>query len=274
MIIVVKAGGDLLKDGLPDELINDLVALNQEHSLILVHGGGDIVTEISTQLGHPPRFVVSPRGFTSRYTDQEQSKIFTMVMAGKLNKEIVTALERQGITSIGLTGLDAHLLKAKRKKQLVIIDERGRRKLIEGGYTGKITEVNSQLLNILLENDILPVISPVAMSEEYEALNVDGDRTAAAIASALNADRLILLTDVTGIILDKEYVPQLSAHEAENAMKHIGAGMITKVYAAVEAVRNGVGETIIASGFTENPIKGALEHQKCTVIYDEQRENN
>lgn len=266
MIIVVKAGGDLLKDGLPGELVRDLVSLKSEHKIVLVHGGGDIVTEISTKLGHPPRFVVSPKGFRSRYTDLEQSGIFTMVMAGKINKEIVTALEREGVTALGLTGLDAHLVKAKRKKRLIIIDERGRRKLIEGGYTGKVIEVNATLMETLLENDILPVISPVAQGEEYEALNVDGDRTASAIASAINADRLILLTDVNGVILNDAYVPMLSVRQAEEAMEQIGPGMITKVYAAVEAVKNGVGEAIIASGFSSSPVSGALEHIDCTVI--------
>jgi acetylglutamate/LysW-gamma-L-alpha-aminoadipate kinase len=266
MIIVVKAGGDLLKDGLPTELISDIVSLNVEHSIVLVHGGGDIVTEISTKLGHPPEFIVSPKGFKSRYTNLEQSHIFTMVMAGKINKEIVTALEKEGISAIGLSGLDAHLIKAQRKKQLIIIDERGRKRLINGGYTGKVVEVNAMLLETLLEKDFLPVISPVAQGEEYEALNVDGDRTASAIVSALKADRLILLTDVQGIILDNNYVPSLNIEQAEQVMKKIGPGMITKVFAAVEAVKNGASEAIIASGFRASPISNALDHKECTVI--------
>lgn len=266
MIIVVKAGGDLLKDGLPPELISDIVRLHREHTIVLVHGGGEIVTEISTNLGYPPEFVVSPEGFKSRYTSLEQSHIFTMVMAGKINKEIVTALEKEKVSSIGLTGLDAHLIKAQRKKQLIIIDERGRKKLIKGGYTGKVVEVNSMFLETLLEKDFLPVISPVAQGEEYEALNVDGDRTASAIASAIKADRLILLTDVQGIILDNHYVPFLNIEQAEHAMKKIGPGMITKVFAAVEAVKNGANEAIIASGFRASPISNAIDHNECTVI--------
>ena len=266
MIIVVKVGGDILKEGLPIELISDIVKLNGEHTIVLVHGGGDIVTEISTKLGHPPRFVLSPKGFKSRYTNLEQSGIFTMVMAGKINKEIVTTLEKEGVSAIGLTGLDGHLIKARRKKQLIIIDERGRKKLIEGGYTGKVVDVNSILLETLLEKNFLPVIAPVALGEEYEALNVDGDRTASAIASAIKADRLILLTDVQGIILDKNYVPSLNIVQAEQAMKKIGSGMITKVFAAVETVKNGTSEAIIASGFGASPISNALDHTECTVI--------
>jgi acetylglutamate/LysW-gamma-L-alpha-aminoadipate kinase len=266
VLLIIKAGGDLVKEGLPKVLLNDIKNLRKHHQLVLIHGGGDIVTEISIQLGHTPRFVTSPKGFKSRYTSKEESKIFTMVMAGKINKNIVNSLEKEGITSIGLTGLDAHLLKASRKKQLIIIDERGRKKLIKGGYTGKVEEVNSDILRMLLDNGIIPVLSPIATGENNEFLNVDGDRTAAAVASALKADRLILLTDVKGVRLNNKYIPHLTLQEAEDAIKHIGAGMITKVYAALEAIKNGVEETMIASGFNENPVSSALKHHECTVI--------
>jgi acetylglutamate/LysW-gamma-L-alpha-aminoadipate kinase len=266
MLVVIKAGGSLLEHGLPLGLVDDLKDLHNHHQFVLIHGGGDIVTEISKQLGNTPRFVTSPKGFRSRYTSKEESTIFTMVMAGKINKNIVTSLERVGITAIGLTGLDAHILKASRKKKLIIVDERGRRRLIEGGYTGKINEVNTKVLRILLENNVTPVVSPVAMGEEFEFLNVDGDRTASAIASALKADRLILLTDITGVLLNDEHVPHLTLKQAQKALKKIGAGMITKVYAAVEAVDNSVGETIISSGFVEKPVSSALDHIECTVI--------
>jgi len=266
VLIVVKAGGDLLKDGLPEALIRDIVALRGEHQLILVHGGGDIVTEISTRLGHPPKFVQSPKGFKSRYTDKDESGIYTMVMAGKINKEIVTMLEKNGVASIGLSGLDAHIIKAERKKQLIILDERGRRRLIEGGYTGQIKSVNTELLTALLDLGVLPVISPIAQGDMYEALNVDGDRTASAIASALNADRLILLTDVKGIMLNGAIVPHLSVRQAEESLEKIGPGMITKAYAAVEALKKGVDEAIIASGLIKSPLGDALGHVECTVI--------
>ena len=266
MLIVVKIGGDLLKEGLPHALINDLIALRKEHKILLVHGGGDIVTDISTKLGHPPKFVVSPKGFKSRYTDMEESSIYTMVMAGKINKEVVTSLERNGIAAMGLSGLDAHLIKAERKKQLIIIDERGRRQLIEGGYTGQIKSINVALLESILELGVLPVVSPIAQGDEYEALNVDGDRTAAAIASALRADRLILLTDVKGIMLNNTLISNLTLRQAEESLEKIGSGMITKVYAATEAVKNGVKEASIASGLIESPLSDALGHMECTVI--------
>ncbi|MBN2335077.1 [LysW]-aminoadipate/[LysW]-glutamate kinase [Candidatus Bathyarchaeota archaeon] len=266
MLIVVKVGGDLLKEGLPDALLNDLVSLCKEHQVILVHGGGDLVTEISTKLGHPPKFVTSPKGFRSRYTDKEESLIFTMVMTGLINKQIVARLESRGVTAIGLSGIDAHLIRATRKKQLIIIDERGRRKLIEGGYTGQITEINTETLRLIISKGIMPIISPVAIGEEHEPLNVDGDRMAAGIASSLGADRLVLLTDVKGMTLNNRFVPKLNVNEVEAVISDIGPGMITKVYAGAEAVRNGVKEAIIASGLSENPITRALNHDECTVI--------
>jgi acetylglutamate/LysW-gamma-L-alpha-aminoadipate kinase len=266
LLIVVKFGGDLLKDGLPEPIVQNIVSLSEMYKIVLVHGGGDIVTDISEKLGHPPKFVVSPKGFKSRYTDKEESSIYTMVMAGKINKEIVIELEKRGIPTLGLSGLDAQIITAERKKQLIILDERGRRRLIKGGYTGQIKKINSALIFNLLDQGILPIISPIAMGEEYEALNVDGDRTASAIASSINADKLILLTDVEGILLNHKLIPYLNTKQAEKAMENIGPGMITKVFSAIEAVKNGVKESIIASGTIPNPITEAIEHQNCTVI--------
>lgn len=269
MLLVVKTGGDLLKDGCPESLMEDLAEVSHSNQVIVVHGGGDIVTDISTKLGHPPRFVTSPKGFRSRYTDREEAQIFTMVMAGKINKELVLGLQKAGVNALGLSGLDAGLLKAVRKKQLVVIDDRGRKRLIDGGYTGKIQRVNETILNALLGMGVTPVISPVAMSEEHYYLNVDGDRTASSVAQAVNADKLILLTDVDGIHLDGSNVPHLSVKRVEETLKRIGPGMVTKVYAAVEAVRGGVKEAVIASGFKAAPVTSAINHQESTVIDDE-----
>ncbi len=265
-MIVVKAGGDLLHGGLPRALAEELKALSEEEKVVLVHGGGDIVTEIATKLGHPPRFVVSPKGFKSRYTDKETSLIYTMVMAGKINKGIVSALQASGVPTVGLSGLDGGLVRAKRKSQIIAIDERGKKMLLEGGYTGKIQHVDSEFLGLLLEKGYLPVVSALAMGEEAEPLNVDGDRMAASIASALRADRLILLTDVAGLQLNGETVESLTPIEAKEMLDQIGPGMVTKIYAATEAIEGGVGEVLIASGFREGALSSALAHENGTVI--------
>ena len=207
--------------------------------------------------------------FSSRYTDKDTIEIYTMVMVGKINKQIDLALLSQGIPAIGLSGLDGLLLRAERKKRLVVVDEGGGKRVVDGGYTGKVCEVNANLLRLLIENSYVPVIAPVAVSEELEPLNVDGDRTAAYVAGTLNADRLILLTDVEGLILEGKLVPKLNVSEARDALPKIGHGMITKVYAAVEALNQGTGEVSISSGFERLPISSALRHECGTVISHE-----
>ncbi|MCW4046010.1 MAG: [LysW]-aminoadipate/[LysW]-glutamate kinase [Candidatus Bathyarchaeota archaeon] len=263
---VVKMGGSILKEGASSDLVADLKELAKDNRVVLVHGGGVEVTETATKLGKEQRFIVSPEGFRSRYTDKETIEIYTMVMAGKINKQIVLALQSQGVPAVGLSGLDGLLLKAERKKRLIAVDERGRKKVIDGGYTGKINEVNAGLLQFLLQKGYVPVVTPIAVSEEFEPLNVDGDRTAAIIAGALKADRLILLTDVQGLVLKGKPVTKISATEVKEVLGSIGHGMSTKVHAALEALNQGVSEVLITSGTGANPVSSALKHKSGTVI--------
>ena len=265
MLIVVKVGGSILNE-VPPEIVSDIKNVLSEHQLVLVHGGGKGVTEVASKLGKEQKFVFSPTGFRSRYTDKETMEIFTMVMAGRINKKLVSALQKQEIPVVGLSGLDGYLLRAERKKRLIVVNEQGRKQVIDGGYTGKVNQVNTALLKLLLDNGYIPLVSPVAVSEEFEPLNVDADRTAANIAGALNADKLVLLTDVEGLILDGKLVSELSTKDAEAKLKKIGGGMITKVYAAQEALKNGVTEAVICSGVRKTPISSALKHECGTVI--------
>ena len=266
MLFVVKMGGSILKEGASSDLIGDMKGLLSENRMVLVHGGGVEVTEIAAKLGKEQKFIVSPEGFRSRYTDRETMEIYTMVMAGKLNKQIVLALQGQGVPAVGLSGLDGNLLRAERKKRLIAVDERGRKKVIDGGYTGKITEVKADLLRLLLEEGYVPVVTPIAVSVEFEPLNVDGDRTAAFIAGALKADRLILLTDVQGLSLKGEPIAKISATEVKEVLPSIGQGMSTKVHAALEALNQGVREVLITSGLGKQPISAALKHEVGTVV--------
>jgi acetylglutamate/LysW-gamma-L-alpha-aminoadipate kinase len=266
MLFVVKMGGSILKEGASSELVSDLKGLLAENKAVIVHGGGAEVTEIAAKLGKEQKFIVSPEGFRSRYTDKDTIEIYSMVMAGKINKQIVLALQSQGIPAVGLSGLDGLLLKAERKKKLIAVDEKGRKRVIDGGYTGKITEVNAGLLQFLLKQGYVPVVTPIAVSEEFEPLNVDGDRTAAFIAGALKANCLILLTDVQGLVLKGKAVPRISVSEVKEALASIGHGMSTKVHAALEALNQGVGEVLITSGLEKLPISSALKHKCGTVI--------
>jgi len=265
-MIVLKIGGDIFKKGLNSKLCSDIKKVLEHEKMVIVHGGGDEVTLIAEKLGKKQVFITSPGGRRSRYTDEETVEIYTMVMAGKINKAIVRWFLSHGVPAIGLSGIDAALLKANRKKHLVIIDERDRKRIIEGGFTGNITKVNTTILELLLKNGYVPVVSSIALGEENEFLNVDSDRAAGHIAGALKADRIIFLTDVQGILLGGEYVKKILMCDAEGLLPKIGPGMDKKVIASVGALKAGVKEAIISSGFVEEPVTSALNHINGTVV--------
>jgi len=266
MRIVAKIGGSLLKEGVPTQLVEDVAALSPTHQLVIVHGGGDVVTEYATRLGKEQRFVVSPEGIRSRYTDRETAEIYQMVMSGLLAKRLVLALGRAHLKSVSLAGADGLLLRGRRKTRLVIMDERGRKVAMEGGYTGRVEGVNSGLIDLLLSQGYVPVVSPVAASEAGEPLNIDGDRAASSIAAKTGADAVVFLTNVDGLKLDEKLATHLTPSEATSELPKIGFGMQKKVMAAVEAVEAGVREAIICSGTRSGPITKALAHDRCTVI--------
>jgi acetylglutamate/LysW-gamma-L-alpha-aminoadipate kinase len=270
MLSVIKIGGSLLGSGIAgNPMVKDLKKLYPAVRVILVHGGGLEVTETAEKLGIKQKFVTSPEGIRSRYTDKETVEVYTMVMAGKINKEIVAALQSSSIPAIGLSGIDGGIIRAARKKKLISIDERGRKMLIDGGYTGKITSINTQLISLLIENELLPVIAPLALGEEFETLNVDGDIVAANIAGYLKADSIIFLTDVQGVILNGKTVPKITLKEAETLLPKVGYGMNRKILAAIEAISMGVKEAIIACGKNESPISSAIKHETGTLITNE-----
>ncbi len=265
MLIVVKMGGKVLGENLSN-LTRDINNNVCKKQFVLVHGGGLEITEIASKMGKKQEFVVSPKGFRSRYTDRETIEIYTMVMMGRINKRIVAALQSEAICSVGMSGLDGSSVKAKRKKRIAIMDDRGRKRVVDGGYTGQICEVNPKLLWVLLNNGFVPVIAPIAISEEFEPLNVNADRMAAHIAGALKADKLALLTDVSGITLDGEFLSKITTSELKKMLPKVGHGMMTKAYAAIEALNLGVREVVISSGLQKHPISSYPSHKCGTVI--------
>ncbi len=267
-MITIKIGGSVVDD-LHPSTISDLKKIVEQEGVIIVHGGGKEVTKVSTQLGKEPKFVTSPSGIKSRYTDKETSEIFTMVMSGRINKTIVMMLQKNGINAIGLSGADAKIMQAQRKKKLLIINEKGRKQAIDGGYTGKISDVNSAFIHSLLDQGLTPVISPIALSEEYEFLNVDGDRAAAYVAGKVGTDKVLFVTNVDGLMMDEKLVPKLTLAEAKEIRPKIGPGMEKKILAATEALDMGVKEALIANGMRENPISSAISHSNCTVIQND-----
>lgn len=264
-MITIKIGGSVV-DNLHPSTISDIKKVAETEGLIIVHGGGKEVTKVCEQLGKEPKFVTSPSGIKSRYTDKETAEIFTMVMSGRINKAIVQMLQKNGINAIGLSGVDARVIQAERKKTLLIINEKGRKQAIDGGYTGKITKVNSDFIKSLLDQGLTPVISPIAISEESEFLNVDGDRAAAYVAGSVGSDKVLFITNVDGLFIDDKLVTKLTLAEAKEIRPKIGPGMEKKILASTEALDMGVKEALIANGQRENPISSAIAHDNCTVI--------
>ena len=264
-MIVIKIGGSVV-EGLHPTALADIKAISEKEKLVFVHGGGKEVTATATKLGKEQKFIISPGGVRSRYTDKETAEIYTMVMSGKINKAIVRMLLRQGIKAVGIAGIDAGVLKAERKKKLLIINEKGRKMMIDGGYTGKIKAVDPSLVHNLVTNGYVPVISPIALSEEYDFLNVDGDRAAAYVAGGVKADRVIFITNVNGLMLNEKLVTSMTLEQAKAALPKIGFGMEKKILASTEALEMGVREAIIASGLVDNPVSSAIAHRNCTVI--------
>lgn len=266
-MIVVKIGGS---QGVNlDAICKDAAGLIQQgQRIVLVHGGSAETNVISEQLGHPPRFVTTATGFTSRYTDRDTLEIFAMVTAGKINTILVERMQRYGVNALGLSGVDGRLMVAQRKDAIRII-ENGRKLLLRDDYTGKIETVNNTLLETLLDAGYTPVIAPLALSNQGDALNVDADRAAAMIAGAVKAEQLIILTNVPGLMRsfpdESTLIAHLPKNGLEQALSFAEGRMKKKVLGASEALDLGVPRVIFSDGRTDHPLLDALAN-KGTVI--------
>jgi acetylglutamate/LysW-gamma-L-alpha-aminoadipate kinase len=259
-MFVIKVGGSAGIDY--DALCDDLATLWQDgQRFILMHGGSDETNKLAEALGHPPRFVTSPSGYTSRYTDRRTLEIFEMVYCGTANKGLVERLQGRGVNALGLSGLDGRLLQGKRKAAIRII-ENGRQKVLRDDWTGTVETVNTTLLTTLLEQDYLPVIAPLAASEKGEPLNVDGDRAAAAIAVACKAEALLLLSNVPGLLRnfpdESSLIARIPSADVEAYLEYAEGRMKKKVLGAAEAVGQGVGRVILGDARAAGCVSHAL----------------
>ena len=259
-IIVVKLGGT---EGVDFSAICTDAAelLSKGQKLVFVHGGSAEANSLGEALGTPPKFITSPSGYTSRYTNRETLEVFLMAVNGKVNSLLTEQLHGLGINAFGLSGMDGSLMVATRKEAIQSV-ENGKRKIIRDDYTGKIETVNVDLLETLLNAGYLPVIAPVAVSQKGEALNVDADRAAAMVASALKAETLVLLTAVPGLMKsfpdESTLIRQLPQSQLPVALEGAQGRMKKKVLGAEEALQGGVGKVIIADGRIEVSISSAL----------------
>ncbi len=236
--VVVKYGGNaMINELLKEQVMEDIVLLWLIGvKVVLVHGGGPEINDMMNKLGKQPVFVDG-----LRVTDKETIDIVQMVLAGKVNKSLVNLLEMKGGKAIGLSGMDGRLIEAKVK------DERL-------GYVGSITRINISPITDLLEKGYIPVISTVGCDRNGNAYNINGDTAAAHIAGALGAERLIMMTDIAGVLRDKDdvstLISEMSVAEAKAlyAQGVISGGMIPKVDCCIEAIGRGVKNVVIMDG--------------------------
>lgn len=247
--VVVKYGGNaMINEELKDAVIHDLVLLNLVGvKVVVVHGGGPEISEMLKKIGKESRFV---NGL--RYTDRETMDIVQMVLCGKVNKDLVTLLEKAGGRGIGLGGMDGGMFQAKR-----LTDRTG----TDYGYVGDIVDVNPAPVIDVLEQGYIPVVSTVAQGVDDETnYNINADTAACKLAVALGAKKLILLTDVRGLMLDPDdestLLTNLKVSEVPRLMRDgiIKGGMIPKVDCCVEAVRKGVDQANIQDGRVKHSI--------------------
>lgn len=266
-MIVIKVGGSLGIDY--DALCEDVAELWHEgERFVLVHGGSAETNRVAEALGHPPKFVTSPSGYTSRFTDRATLEIFEMVYCGKMNKGIVERLQRRGVNAVGLSGLDGRIFEGKHKDKVRSVED-GKVKILRGDHTGTVETVNTELLTLLLDHGYLPVLTPPGSSHDGIAINVDGDRAAAAVATALNADTLLLLSNVPGLLRDfpdeDSLISDIPAGDVEAYLEFAEDRMKKKVLGASEAVQGGVRQVIFGDARVEQPVRYALSGRGTVV---------
>jgi len=259
--IVIKVGGGQGID--PIALCPEIAQLVESGiRVVLVHGGSHETNVLAEALGHPAQTITSPSGHESRRTDRQTLEIFTMIYCGKVNKGVVQGLRREGVDAIGLSGIDAGIWIGNRKSAIRAVED-GRTVIIRDDLSGRVESVNGEFLNMLLGSGRTPVLTPPAVTNEGIAINVDADRAAAATAIAIQADELLLLSNVPGLLRDHtdpgsliETVDEGTLGDAESSAK---GRMKNKVLAAREAITGGVGRVVIGSAGGDRPIRNARE---------------
>ncbi len=266
-MMVIKIGGSR---GINyDAVCADAAKLIQQGCrMVLVHGGSDETNIISEKLGKPPRMVTSASGYTSRYTDRETLEIFEMVYCGKINKMIVEKLQQLGVNAVGLSGIDGRLWEGTRKKALTVV-ENGKKKILREDLSGRVERVNVALIELLLANGYLPVLTPPAITVDGEAINVDGDRAAAVLATAMKAEQLIILSNIPGLLRDvndeSSLIRRIAKDEIEQFAGYAQGRMKKKVLGTKEALEGGVQRVVLADARLDHPIQAALEGQGTVI---------
>ncbi len=246
--IVIKYGGHAMKDEkLKKDFANDITLLKYIGlNPVVVHGGGPQINKVLDAMGITSKFI---RGM--RYTDGETMDVVEMVLGGKVNKDIVARINRQGGKAVGLTGKDGMLITAKKMTIYHQEDENKPPEIIDPGMVGEVSNINPDIIYTLIEKGFIPIIAPVGIGENGETYNINADLVASKIAAALNAERLMLVTDVDGVLdVDSRLISSINAEAIKKMIKLEGikGGMIPKVECALDALNNGVTKSHIING--------------------------
>jgi acetylglutamate kinase len=248
--IVIKLGGGVMeKDKQLDSLLRDIVLLSYVGmKIVIVHGGGPEVSEEMRRLGKKPKFIEG-----LRVTDEETMEILHEQLAGKVNKEIVLGLNKHGARAVGISGVDGNFIRA-RKLLYKTTTSKGREVEVDLGFVGEVEQINPTVINYLVGTGYIPVIAPIGIDAEGHSLNINADTVAAEVAAAIHAKKLILLTNVAGVMRDpsdeKTLISQLTPEEAQKLIQEgvIKKGMIPKVEACLRAIQAGVERAHILKG--------------------------
>lgn len=244
--IVVKYGGNaMINETLKKSVMEDMVFLaNQGIKLVLVHGGGPEISHMLDKVGKESKFIDG-----LRYTDQEIMDVVQMVLAGKVNKKLVALIHQMKGKAIGLCGVDGAMIQVEKKKGDVDL-----------GFVGEITSTHPEVIEMALNNGFIPIIATVGVDQEGQVYNINADTAAASIASALKAEKFISMTDIRGLLMDKDdedtLIPNLSIYDVPELIEKgiINGGMIPKIACCVDAIKNGLYEAAIIDGRREHSI--------------------
>jgi len=266
--VVVKYGGNAMGDAaLGQAFARDIALLKQSGvNPIVVHGGGPQIGAMLTKMGIESKFEGG-----LRVTDQATVEIVEMVLAGSINKEIVALINAEGEWAIGLCGKDGNMVFAEKARKTMIDPETHMEKVLDLGFVGEPAEVDRTLLDLLARSEMIPVIAPVAPGRDGHTYNINADTFAGAIAGALNATRLLFLTDVPGVMdRDKNVLAELTVSEAKALIRDgtISGGMIPKVETCIDAIERGVEGVVILNGKTPHAVLLELftQHGAGTLI--------
>ncbi|HEX4271926.1 MAG TPA: acetylglutamate kinase [Rhizomicrobium sp.] len=265
--IVVKYGGNAMSDTGAHDFSQDIVLMKQTGiDPVVVHGGGPQIGAMLKKLNINSTFIDG-----LRVTDEAAVEVVEMVLTGSINKQIVTGINAAGGRAVGLSGKDGNLVIARKVALTRNNPETGQKEVVDLGFVGEPETVNPEVLHAIMKSETIPVIAPIGVGTKGETYNINADTVAGAMACALKAERLVLLTDVEGVLdQDKKLIPRLSVREARTLIANgtISGGMIPKIQTAIDAVEGGVHAAVILDGRIPHVLLLELftEHGAGTLI--------